>query len=114
MGKAQPGAGAQQQDVELALRHPFEMRGIQCVKTKPGPRRDLDAARGQQQAGLKALAVDEDMILAIACEERLAGVGVEMKLHAETLADPTRQRVARLPVPASRRPVSFAGAGRLR
>jgi len=45
MRKAQAGASAQQQNVQLVLGQPFEMRCGERVKTEPGPRCDLDALR---------------------------------------------------------------------
>jgi hypothetical protein len=39
------------------------------------------------------VSVDEDMVVAIAGEQQLAGIGVEVQFHAETIADSIRAGV---------------------
>ena len=68
----------------------LEVRGGERVETESGPWRDLDATRAQQQTGVVALVIDEDVVAAVAGKQQLAGVGVEVQFHAQTLADLAR------------------------
>ncbi|MBN8772931.1 MAG: hypothetical protein J0J02_01900 [Thiobacillus sp.] len=61
-----------------------------------------------------AMAVDEDVVLAIAGEQQLVNIGAEMQFHDETLADSARGVSSRMAVQTPQSPVLFAGAGRLR
>ena len=68
MWKPQPIAGAEKQDIQFPMRNPLEVLGGQLVETQPGPGGDFNALRRQQQAGFVTMAVDEDVVVAVAAE----------------------------------------------
>ena len=84
MRKAQPAAGAQQDQLGLQRQYPGEMAGIEIIKSSHRPRRDTVC--GHDQAAMVAHLVDLDIIRAGSGKQiGAAGIGF-VKFHAVILA----------------------------